>query len=146
MGDAGWERDTHLECSMLRRGEYYVYIELDFTENSIENSFAVTCYGASNSTFLRDEKMLFSKEMVLANAYRSMALKEMDNVVVADFGARGAPDIKKYKGFAPEGYGFIIYKNESSEASIREKVTFNNFKGLKLLAPEEGQSYEANVE
>lgn len=73
LGDASWDRDTHLECQMLRRGEYYVYVELDWTEKSVENSFVVTCYGASRSTFLRDEKMLFTKEQVLENAYRSMA-------------------------------------------------------------------------
>lgn len=123
---------------MLQKGEYYVYVELDWTESSIENNFAVTCYGASNSTFLRDEKMLFTKQMVLQNAYRSMAFKQMEGVTVTDFASRNAPEIKKMKGFAPEGYGFIIYKNESQEASIKEKVTFNNFKGLKLLEPESG--------
>jgi len=60
---------------MLRRGEYYVYVELDWSESSHENQFAVTCYGVSNSTFLRDEKILFQKEMVLSNVYRSMAFK-----------------------------------------------------------------------
>jgi hypothetical protein len=145
-GDAGWNRDTHLECENLKKGEYYVYVELDWTEGSIENSFAVTCYGSSNSTFLRDEKMLYTKEMVLENSYRSMAFKEMEGVTKTDFSARNASEITKYKGFGNEGYGFIIYKNESNEASLREKVEFKNFTGLKMMAPEKGQSYEANVE
>ena len=131
---------------MLRKGEYYVYVEIDWAETSPENQFAVTCYGASNSTFLRDEKLLFSKELVLQNVYRSMAFKQMEGVTISDYANRNADQIKKYKAFAAEGYGFIIYKNETEGATLREKVTFNNFKGLKLLPPYEGQAYEVTVE
>lgn len=75
---------------MLRRGEYYVYVEIDWAETTSENQFAVTCYGSSNSAFLRDEKILFSKEMVLQNAYRSMAFKQMEGVTVTDYAQRNA--------------------------------------------------------
>jgi len=90
-GDSSWDRDTHLECPMLRKGEYYVYVELDWTEKSVENSFTVTCYGASKSTFLRDEKALYSQEMVLQNAYRSMAFQELEGITKSTFADKEAP-------------------------------------------------------
>ena len=64
-GDQSWDRDTHLECPMLKKGEYYVYVELDWNKNTEDTKFCATCYGASNSAFVRDEKALFTKEMVL---------------------------------------------------------------------------------
>lgn len=148
MGTAGWERDTHLECPSLSQGEYYVYVELDWTENSQENEFAVTCYGSSQSAFLRDEKMLFTREMILENAYRSLALKQQNEIVTAtDYAKQGQEKYKKYKAFTPEGFGFTIYKNESEGSTLKERVTFNRFKGLKLLPPFADQEhYEVTVE
>jgi len=64
-GTGGWDRETHLEFPDLKKGEYYVYVELDWNANTSETNFCVTCYGASKSTFTRDEKALFTKEMVL---------------------------------------------------------------------------------
>ena len=58
---------------------------------------------------------------------------------------KGAPHIKKYKCFGPEGYGFIIVENDEKDATFKEKVTFNSFKGLEFLPPESGQSYDINV-
>ena len=58
---------------------------------------------------------------------------------------KGAPLIKKYKGFGAEGYGFIIIENDETEAQFKEKVTFNTFKGLQFLPPESGSAYDILV-
>ena len=58
---------------------------------------------------------------------------------------KGAPLIKKYKGFGAEGYGFIIIENDEKEAQFKEKVSFNNFKGLEFLPPETGSAYDILV-
>ena len=72
-GDQSWERETHLEFENLKKGEYYVYVELDWDAKVHDTNFTVTCYGKSNSAFVRDEKALFSKQDVLGNAFRSKA-------------------------------------------------------------------------
>jgi len=64
-GTQGWERETHIEINDLKKGEYYVYVELDWNQNTTETNFAVTCYGKSNSTFTREERALFTQQMVL---------------------------------------------------------------------------------
>ena len=64
-GGGGDDRETHLEFPNLKKGEYYVYVEIDWHANTSETNFCVTCYGASKSAFTRDEKALFPKEMVL---------------------------------------------------------------------------------
>ena len=61
-GAQSWDRETHLEFENLKQGEYYVYVELDWVPTTVDTDFVVTCYGASNTTFVRDEKALFTKE------------------------------------------------------------------------------------
>jgi hypothetical protein len=75
-GDQGDDRDLHLECDNLKKGEYYVYVEMDWNPSTEDTKFCVTCYGHSNSAFVRDEKELFDKTMVLGNAFRSKAFQE----------------------------------------------------------------------
>lgn len=60
-----WDRETHIECEHLTKGEYYVFVEMDWNTNTDDTNFVVTCYGYSNSAFLRDEKALFTKDQAL---------------------------------------------------------------------------------
>lgn len=53
--------------------------------------------------------------------------------------------MKKYKNFGPEGYGFIVIHNGEKEASFKENVVYNTFKGLTFMAPETGQGYDVTV-
>ena len=64
---------------------------------------------------------------------------------MVDFADKGAQEIKKYKAFGEEGYGFIHFVNESKEATIKEKVNYNTFKGLTMIKPQQGQGYEVSV-
>jgi len=144
-GGAGDDRETHLEFPNLQKGEYYVYVELDWHANTTETSFCVTCYGAAESTFTRDEKALYTKEMVLQNAFRSKAFQELPGVTKTTMADKGAPLVKKYKCFGDESYGFIIIQNDEPAAQYKEKVNFTSFKGLEFVAPESGSAYEVLV-
>ena len=64
-GNQSWDLETHIEIDDLKKGEYYVYVELDWEKNTTETMFVATCYGASKTSFTRDEKALYSKEQVL---------------------------------------------------------------------------------
>ena len=57
----------------LEKGEYLVYIEMDWNESTEDNEFCSTCYGASRTFYLRDEKSLFDKNDILRKIYASKA-------------------------------------------------------------------------
>ena len=111
-GISDWDRDTHCQIDDLPKGNYYVYSELDWPEGAKHFDYCVTCYGASKSYFLTDEKSLFSKEDFLRTVLSDKALQQPEGILVTDMSLKGAPAIKKYKGFTDEGYGFVYIVNE----------------------------------
>ena len=62
--EESWERETHVECAHLEKGEYHVLVEMEWNENTHETDFCVTCYGASATTFTGEERALLPKEML----------------------------------------------------------------------------------
>lgn len=72
-GKMGWDRDTWEYYDDLEAGEYYMYVEFDWPEQSEHTEFAVSCYGESKAYFLRDEKSLFKKEDVIVELMASCA-------------------------------------------------------------------------
>lgn len=122
-----------------------IYVEMEWNENTEDTEFCSTCYGASRSFFLRDEKSLFNKNDILRKMLASKAELQLDGATVQDFADKGAPEVKKYKGFGAEGYGFIHVVNGSKDATFKEKVNYNTFKGLTMLSPQQGQGYEISV-
>ena len=62
----------------------------------------------------------------------------MEGVTCVNFSAKGAPDIKKYKCFNEEGYGFIYIENKEKEATFKEKVDYKKFEGLEMMKPQQG--------
>jgi hypothetical protein len=121
-GAQGWDRETYIHFTELPRGEYLIYVELDWNESTVDPEFCVTCYGASRTFFLRDEKSLFDQIKILELAYASKAVQQLDGVTCQSFGDRDAHDIRKYKAFNEEGYGFIYVVNDEKDASFKEKV------------------------
>lgn len=121
-GCSGWDREAHAQFDNLEKGEYYVYVEIDWNENTEDKDFCVTCYGASKTFYLRDEKSMFDKLDVLRKLYTSKAEQKLEGVTVSDHAAKGAPNILKYKAFGEEGYGFIYFVNNEKGATIKEKV------------------------
>lgn len=139
------DRETHINVQTLEKGEYFVFIEIDWNESTEDTEFCATCYGASRTFYLRDEKTLFAKNDLLRMMLASKAEQLLDGATVQDFSDKGAPEIKKYKGFGEEGYGFIHVTNESKEATFTEKVNYKTFKGLQMVKPQQGQGYEISV-
>ena len=78
---------------------------------------------------------MYEKNDVLRKLYASKAVQKLEGVTAQDFADKGAPEITKYKAFGEEGYGFIHFVNESKEATIKEKVNYNTFKGLTMVKP-----------
>lgn len=72
---------------------------MDWNEKTEDTDMCVTCYGASKSFFLRDEKNLFNKSDFLRKGYASKATQMLEGVTVQDFKDKGCAEIKKYKCF-----------------------------------------------
>lgn len=82
LGTSSFERETHHIFENLEKGEYYVYVEMDWNETTEDTDMCVTCYGASKSFFLRDEKNLFNKTDFLRKGYASKATQMIEGVTV----------------------------------------------------------------
>ena len=81
-GTASFDRETHIIFETLDKGEYYVYVEMDWNETTEDTDFVVTCYGASKSFYLRDEKSLFTKADFLRKGFASKATQMLEGVTV----------------------------------------------------------------
>lgn len=72
-GKMGMDRDIWENYDNLEAGEYYMYVEFDWPDNVQHTEFSVSCYGAAQSFFLRDEKALYNKEELLTQLMASCA-------------------------------------------------------------------------
>ena len=47
------ERDCYVELGSVEQGSYYIFVEMDWDENTSndDRSFNVTCYGQGNTIF-----------------------------------------------------------------------------------------------
>ena len=84
-GVQGWDRESHAEIQNLEKGEYLVFVEMDWNENTEDHEFCVTCYGSSRTFFLRDEKTLFDKQDLLRKAMVSKSNQMLEGVTMVDF-------------------------------------------------------------
>ena len=69
----------------------------------------------------------------------------LEGVACQDFKDKGAEDIKKYKCFQEEGYGFIHVVNSTKDATFKEKVNYPKFEGLEMCKPQQGAGYDITV-
>jgi hypothetical protein len=68
---------------------------------------------------------------------------EFSDVTVTDFGDENAEKIKKYScSKSGEGYNWILVKNDETDVTLVEDVTYPKFDGLTLCAPEKGNSFK----
>ena len=67
-----------------------------------------------------------------------------DMLRVKDFTSQGAPDLKRYFGMCPNGYGFIYIDNKD-ECAYQEAVNFTKFEDLQLMKPYKGNTYDVTV-
>ena len=79
---------------------------------------------------------MYNQADILRKAFASRALQEPEGVTITDMEAKGAKEIKKYKGFLPEGYGFVYIVNNEESATFKEKCHYTTFTGLTLLSPQ----------
>ena len=55
---------------------------MDWNETTEDTDFCVTCYGASKTFFLRDEKSLFNKADLLRKGFASKAIQMLAGVTM----------------------------------------------------------------
>jgi hypothetical protein len=79
---ANQDRETHINIENIEKGEYFVYIEMDWNENTEDTEFCSTCYGSSRTFYLRDEKSLYDKNEILRKILSSKAIQLLDGATV----------------------------------------------------------------
>ena len=145
-GKQGQDRDTWEEYENLEPGEYYMFVEFDWPDNVQHTEFSVSCYGAAQTFFLRDEKSLYDKTTLITNLMASCAVQEHpENSKTITFEGQGAPNITRYFAMTEEGYGYVHIVNDEEEARFKEKIEYTKFDKLSLLKPYKGDSYEVEV-
>jgi len=94
----------------------------EFTTPDPSSFIAVNCYGKGAVQFKGDFAQrivgdnLFSKKQVLELAFKSKAAKGMSDIDKTDLKEKKAPLITKFTcSQAPEGYNFVIIKNDDKE-------------------------------
>ena len=73
----GCQRDLWKEYQ-LKRGEYYVFVEVDWIEKVSQTEFILNSYGVGQAFFTRDDKSLYKRQDILTEIYRSCALQERE--------------------------------------------------------------------
>jgi len=141
------ERDSYIEFENLEKGDYCMFIEVDWEPETKERVFCATSYGASKVEF-GDCHSEAPREQILADIFKAKALQAAGNpdafpdVKIKDFADEKGPLIKKYEcSKSGEGYSWVIVINKEAEASYEENVKYPTFEGMELLSPEQGNSY-----
>lgn len=142
-----WERDYYLECKNLKAGKYQAFAEFDWDKGTQEEEkvFNITSYGIGPVMFT-DVSATINKEEFLKAAFIAKLKKTQIGLHKIDMTDKLAPKIKRYfECNFPEGYMYVIIKNNDPEATYFERVTFDKFQRLDMCPPHSGHSYQISV-
>ena len=118
----------------------------------LDSCINVNCYGKGVTLFRGDfakriaDDKLYSKQKVLELAFKSKAEKGMADIDKTDLADKKAPLITKYTCTkAPEGYNFVIIKNQDKEQKYKECVEYTTFEGLSFIDKPDESKYELTI-
>jgi calpain-15 len=165
-GKMGQEREI-FEEKELESGEYLIFIEIDWTNNTDNNTgnnfshgngneinpktllqinkiypFVLSTYSSNQIELSIEDKSDPRYKVILQKIYVSCA-KKNNNVV--RFTNEDAPNCYKYTNVTPEGYAYIYFENKEEDATLIEDVKYTKFEGLRLLPPFYGTSYYVKI-
>eukprot|EP00347_Sterkiella_histriomuscorum_P016663 403352333 len=144
-GILGKERDMYKEYQMLKKGEYYIFAEIDWVDGAFTSEFTLSSYGTGQTFFLRDDSQLYSKQEILSQIFLNCALQQLPDCNYSNYEKDQEPNIHKYYQVCKEGYRYIVYNNLSQDSTLVECVTYLVFDGLELVKPYKGQSFEITL-
>lgn len=129
------ERDAYLECDDLEAGNYFLLVEMEWSEkNQGHHEFVASCYGSSMVVFVSDESGMYQLSDVLSKAFISKKEQGLGEGTEESMAEKKAPLITKYSCSKPDdGYMYIIVKNEEDQAKYKETVNYPSFEGLSIL-------------
>ena len=124
-GDKGFRlRDNHMEFKNLEKGDYAVYVEVDWEEDTKDRVFCITSYGKSKVSFGECNSST-PKEDILRPIFKSKAMlaekspKEFPDVSISNYRDDYGPLIKRYEcNKSVEGYYWILVVNGEEEATF----------------------------
>lgn len=130
--------DLPLEADLIA-GEYYLFCEVDWTENRPHDSFVVSCYGTHPVNFTEKKYPSF-----LEKALSSCAMLKSQRTYYYEHKQENSFRCMSIKDSKCE-YGFVFYNNQSTDAVLEEKINFTKLENLELMAPYSGTSAKIKV-
>jgi calpain-15 len=136
------ERDTYLEVPELAAGTYYVFVDMrwrgfaksEVNGSTIQNTFHINCYGSSETAFRDDRAPKYPKETVLAKIQEAKMEKGLTEDLEKPIKNLTGKKITRWDCLkAPNGYKFIVVKNEDEENTYLEECKFTAFEGAKVV-------------
>ena len=77
----GFYRDTWKEFPNLQKGDYYVFVEIDWLPTTTQYDFTLSSYGAQQVYFVRDESKMIAKEEIFGPVLVILKFKTLDEVI-----------------------------------------------------------------
>jgi len=136
----GTFEDLTLDChDSIKVGKYIIFIEIDWDQKSTAffNSYDEITLEFNEIEEPFDGRFL---EYICASV-----CKKKGNMMT--YAKSNQPNIKRCLSLSDtsSGYGCMYYENNSEFVTLKETVEFTQFKGLKLLPPYKGNSYNITV-
>jgi len=137
-------RDIHLECT-LEPGSYCLFTEVDWSPASkpADNSYCVTCYGASK-VYLENDAEEFAREDVVRATMMSLIRNGVQGAAVSSLPE--APDLQVVEYKSEFNYNAYMINNGEKNQAYEEEADFPEFENVELLSPEKGNAFKIYVE
>ena len=140
---SGKGREVFHRFENLQAGEYCVYVQVNWNEETEDRKACLSFYSQTLLEFSRDETAYYDQEEFLGKALSSYAIAHAEEHTFAE---QGLPEASRFSKFTDFGFGVIHYRNNSEQTALKEKVDYPTFEGLALLKPFQGaQGYEVEV-
>jgi hypothetical protein len=137
-GVVGEKDEISLEADLIA-GEYYLFVEIDWTEDRPHDSFVVSFYGPhAASLYEKSYPSFLEKALSSCAMLRSQRAYYYDHKQENSFRCMSVADSRCE-------YGFLFYQNASTDAVLEEKISFTKLENLELMEPYSGTSAKIKV-
>ena len=132
-------RDDVVFEADLQAGDYFIFTEVDFDSSIPIDEYVLASYTAAPSSLERSHFDRFFEKALISCAQKYGQRN--------DYAGEGRSDVYMCYGLQETdcGYGFVYYRNDSSDATLVETVNFPVFKDMKLMPPYQGQQAQVTV-
>lgn len=131
------KRDSYLEVKDLKRGYYYLFCEVDWSDESsfAQQSYNATCYGESKITF-ENRTNQFQREDIVRATCTAMLRDGKVQSMTQGLPGNEAPGIQITEFKTEFSYAMYQIQNNEPELTYIETADFLKFDKVELMMPE----------